>query len=55
MYAASTLDREVAPHVRRVPEAELLNGATGWIEAISSYSCHTSSEIQRRHRQRDDS
>ena len=34
MDAAAALDREVAPYIWRVPEAELINGATGGLEAI---------------------
>ena len=34
MDASATLDTEVAPHIRRVPEVELLNGATGRLEAV---------------------
>lgn len=34
MNAASALDGEVAPHIRRVPEVELLYSATGGLEAI---------------------
>ena len=34
MDASATLDAEVAPHIWRVPEVELLNGAASWLEAV---------------------
>ena len=34
MNATATLDREVAPHIRGVPEVELFYSAAGGLEAV---------------------
>ena len=34
MYAAAALDREVAPHIWGVSEAQFVNAATGRLETI---------------------
>mmetsp|Transcript_5630 Transcript_5630/g.20268 ORF Transcript_5630/g.20268 Transcript_5630/m.20268 type:complete len:528 (+) Transcript_5630:389-1972(+) len=34
VHTAAALDAEVSPHVRRGPEAELIDGPAGWLESV---------------------